>query len=141
MAQFLKQVAGMPAEIASTLQMKPIQALAWFTGWACWTLGSLQYYTLPFVLSTVATYLDTPQTDISSANTVTMISRALGAVIFGILSDQYGRKIPLAVDLILMCGFTIATGFIKTFPQLIACRLLFGKWKNFQHQRGRHGPS
>ncbi|KAJ5729545.1 MFS general substrate transporter [Penicillium malachiteum] len=25
-----------------------------------------------------------------------------------------------------MCGFTIATGFIKTFPQLIACRLLFG---------------
>lgn len=123
----LDTMTAIPAEIASTLRMKPIQALVWITGWACWTLGSLQYYALPFVLSNVATYLDTPQTDISSANTVTMISRFLGAIVFGILSDQYGRKVPLTVDLILMCGFTIATGFANTFPQLIACRLLFGR--------------
>ncbi|KAJ5522700.1 MFS general substrate transporter [Penicillium frequentans] len=122
----LDKITAIPAEITSTLRMKPIQALVWMTGWACWTLGSLQYYALPFVLSNVATYLDTPQTDISSANTVTMISRFLGAIIFGILSDQYGRKVPLTIDLILMCGFTIATGFANTFAQLIACRLLFG---------------
>ncbi|PWY90222.1 MFS general substrate transporter [Aspergillus heteromorphus CBS 117.55] len=122
----LASLAALPREIASTLHMKPVQALIWLTCWACWTLGSLQYYALPFVLSDVADYLKVAQTNVSEANTTTMLSRAVGAVIFGILSDQYGRKIPMLVDLVLMCGFTVATGFSQNFGQLIGFRLLFG---------------
>ncbi|PYH89944.1 MFS general substrate transporter [Aspergillus ellipticus CBS 707.79] len=122
----LASVVALPREIGATLRMKPVQALIWLTCWACWTLGSLQYYALPFVLSDVADHLDVAQTNVSEANTTTMLSRAVGAVIFGVLSDQYGRKIPMVVDLILMCGFTVATGFSQTFPQLIGFRFLFG---------------
>ncbi|KAI2880153.1 hypothetical protein CBS76997_9920 [Aspergillus niger] len=122
----LATLAGLPREIGSTLHMKPVQALIWLACWACWTLGSLQYYALPFTLSTVAEALDVAETNVSEANTTTMLSRAVGAVIFGILSDQYGRKIPMLIDLILMCGFTVATGFSQTFPQLIGFRFLFG---------------
>ncbi|RAK95840.1 MFS general substrate transporter [Aspergillus ibericus CBS 121593] len=122
----LTTLAALPREIGSTLRMKPIQALIWLACWSCWTLGSLQYYALPFTLSDVAEYLDVAQSNVSEANTTTMISRAVGAVIFGILSDQYGRKIPLLIDLVLMGGFTVATGFSQTFPQLIGFRFLFG---------------
>jgi MFS transporter, SHS family, lactate transporter len=122
----LKTLSSLPRDFVDSVRMRPIQAMVWMLGWACWTLGSLQYYVLPFTLSNVATYMDVAQTKISEANTTSMISRALGALIFGVLADQYGRKIPLLVDLVLMGVFSLSTGFAKTYGQLIACRLLFG---------------
>jgi SHS family lactate transporter-like MFS transporter len=112
--------------LVDSLRMKPIQYMVWMLGWSIWTLGSLQYYSLPFTLSSVATYLDVKQTKISEANTTTMIARLLGALIFGVISDQYGRKIPLMIVLVLEGVFTLGTGFIKTYGQLIGLRLMFG---------------
>lgn len=112
--------------LKDSLRMKPIQYIVWMLGWSIWTLGSLQYYALPFTLSSVATYLDVKQTKISEANTTTMIARLLGALIFGVISDQYGRKTPLMIVLVLEGIFTLGTGFIKTYGQLIGLRLMFG---------------
>ena len=119
----IRAIGGIPADLAVTLHMKPIQGLIWFTCWSCWTLGSLQYYLLPFTLAKLASYLDVKQTKISEANTV-----SIGALIFGIASDQYGRKIPMLVDLIFLGIFTLCSGFIHTYGQLIGVRLLFGMW-------------
>jgi SHS family lactate transporter-like MFS transporter len=55
-----------------------------------------------------------------------MLSRTIGAVIFGVLADQYGRKGPLLVDLVLMAVFTLCSGFVQTYGQFVAVRLLFG---------------
>lgn len=90
----------------------------------------MQFYLLPFTLAKLATYLKVEQSSISEANTTSMLSRALGAAIFGVASDQYGRKIPLLVDLVCLAGITVASGFINTFPQLIGVRFLFGKWSD-----------
>lgn len=123
----LKKISSIPADFVSTVRMKPIQALIWFTCWACWTMGSMQFYVLPFTLSNVAKYLDVPQSKISEANTTSMLSRSIGALIFGVMSDQYGRKIPLIIDLVCLGVFTLASGFIKTYAQLIGVRFLFGR--------------
>ena len=124
----VRAVRGIPADLAYTLHMKPIQGLIWFTCWSCWTLGSLQYYLLPFTLAKLASYLDVKQTKISEANTVSMLTRSIGALIFGIASDQYGRKFPMLVDLVLLGVFTLCSGFIHTYGQLIGVRLLFGMY-------------
>ncbi|KAE8446019.1 hypothetical protein EG329_012658 [Mollisiaceae sp. DMI_Dod_QoI] len=110
----------------SSLRMRPIQAVTWLACWSAWTLGSLQFYLLPFTLANLAKYLDVEQSKISEANTTAMLSRAIGAVIFGIASDQYGRKIPLLIDLVLLCAFTISSGFVNTYGQLVGVRFLFG---------------
>jgi MFS transporter, SHS family, lactate transporter len=112
---------------AIALHMKPFQGLIWFTGWSAWTLASLQFYLLPFTLSNIAKFLDVEQSQISEVNTYTMLSRSLGAIIFGVLSDQYGRKIPLLVDLVCLGVLTLASGFIHTYAKLIGVRFLFGK--------------
>ncbi|KAH8810934.1 major facilitator superfamily domain-containing protein [Xylogone sp. PMI_703] len=106
--------------------MSPLQALVWFTCWAAWTLGSLQFYCLPFTLSNIAKYLDVKQSKISEANTTAMLSRSVGAVIFGVLSDQYGRKIPMLINIVCLGVLTLASGFIKTYPALIGVRFTFG---------------
>lgn len=85
-------IAGIPKEMASALHMKPVQALVWFSCWSCWTLASMQYYALPFTTTNLAKTLGVTAANIQEANTTSMLSRSIGAVIFGILSDQYGRK-------------------------------------------------
>lgn len=128
MSSFLKGVANAPREIAATIRRKPVQALVWFSCWSCWTLASMQYYALPFTISNLAKYLKVEQDKISYANTTSMLSRSVGAAIFGVLADQFGRKIPLLADLVLLGVFSMCSGFIHTYGQLIGVRVLFGKW-------------
>lgn len=45
---------------------------------------------------------------------------------FGLLSDRFGRKWPLVGNLFLVSVLSLGTGFVKTFPQFLALRSLFG---------------
>jgi MFS transporter, SHS family, lactate transporter len=47
-------------------------------------------------------------------------------VIFGILSDRFGRKWPLVYNLILVAVLELGAGFVQTFSQFLALRSLFG---------------
>ena len=52
--------------------------------------------------------------------------RSVGAAIFGILGDRYGRKYPYIANLVLLIIFELSTGFVQTFQQFLAVRALFG---------------
>lgn len=47
-------------------------------------------------------------------------------VLFGILSDRYGRKWPLIWNLVLVAILELGAGFVQTFSQFLAVRSLFG---------------
>jgi MFS transporter, SHS family, lactate transporter len=47
-------------------------------------------------------------------------------VIFGILSDRYGRKWPLVANLLIVAVLELGSGFVQTFNQFLAVRSLFG---------------
>ena len=52
--------------------------------------------------------------------------RSVGAAIFGILGDRYGRKYPYIANLVLLIIFEMSTGFAQTFSQFLGIRALFG---------------
>jgi SHS family lactate transporter-like MFS transporter len=52
--------------------------------------------------------------------------RPLGAAIFGIAADRFGRKWPFVVNNVLLIIFELATGFCQTYGQFLAVRSLFG---------------
>ncbi len=58
--------------------------------------------------------------------TLTLLFRCVGATIFGIISDRFGRKWPLVVNLLLCCALQLGSGFVQTFHQFLAARSLFG---------------
>lgn len=52
--------------------------------------------------------------------------RSVGAAIFGILGDRFGRKYPYVANLVLLIIFEMSTGFVQTYSQFLAVRALFG---------------
>ena len=47
-------------------------------------------------------------------------------IIFGLLSDRFGRKWPLVGNLLLVSVLSLGSGFVQTFRQFLAVRSLFG---------------
>jgi SHS family lactate transporter-like MFS transporter len=52
--------------------------------------------------------------------------RSVGAIIFGIASDRYGRKWPFVINNVLFIILELGTGFAQTYRGFLACRALFG---------------
>jgi len=63
---------------------------------------------------------------ITTAITLTLLFRSLGALIFGLLADRFGRKWTLVANLCLICVFELGSGFVSTYSQFLAVRSLFG---------------
>ena len=52
--------------------------------------------------------------------------RCVGAAIFGIASDRFGRKWPFVVNNTLFIILELVTGFCQTYEQFLGVRALFG---------------
>ncbi|MDB5293966.1 MAG: major facilitator superfamily 1 [Phycisphaerales bacterium] len=50
----------------------------------------------------------------------------MGALIFGLLADRFGRRIPMMVDLVFYSVVEVATGFAPNFTTFLILRALFG---------------
>ncbi|KAI0977636.1 major facilitator superfamily domain-containing protein [Xylaria arbuscula] len=122
----LKGILQFPYDLASSLRMSKLSALSFFTSWLCWTIACMHFYCLPYSMEDVAKSLGVPQSTISEANTVSLLTRSIGAAIFGVVADQYGRKIAILIDLVLLGVFTLSSGWVQTSAQLIGVRVLFG---------------
>ena len=47
-------------------------------------------------------------------------------VLFGIISDRFGRKWPLVANLVLIAVLELGSGFVNTYKEFLAVRSLFG---------------
>ena len=47
-------------------------------------------------------------------------------MLFGVVSDRYGRKWPLVCNLVLVAILELGAGFVQNFKQFLALRSLFG---------------
>ncbi len=60
------------------------------------------------------------------AITVTLAFRPLGALIFGLLADRYGRRRPMMGNLIFFSIMEVCSGLAPNFATFMVCRALFG---------------
>src|SRR5581483_11905080 len=68
------------------------------------------------------------QTDTAIALSIalTLAFRPVGAFLFGLISDRYGRRLPLMLDLLFYSIVEVATGFAPNFTTFLVLRALFG---------------
>jgi len=97
--------------------------VACFLGWA---LDAFDFFLLTFVLVPVAHEFGRTIPEVAFGITLTLMMRPLGAFIFGLLGDKFGRRIPLMGDIIFYSVIELLTAFAPNFTVFLILRALFG---------------
>ena len=97
--------------------------IACFLGWA---LDAFDFFLLTFVIVPMARDFSTSVADLSYAITITLAMRPVGAFIFGLLGDRFGRRIPLMTDIIFYSLMELLTAFSPNYTWLLIFRALYG---------------
>src|SRR6185437_16473612 len=97
--------------------------LAGFLGW---TLDAFDFFILTFVLATVATDFHKTIPEMALTLTASLAMRPVGALVFGLMADRYGRKGPLMISIIFYSVIEILSGFAPTYTSFLILRLLYG---------------
>ncbi len=91
-----------------------------------WTLDAFDFFLVTFVIKDVAATFHQGIVAIFGAITLTLMLRPLGALIFGICADRFGRRGPLMVNILLYSALELATGFAPSFGIFLLLRGLYG---------------
>ena len=97
--------------------------LAGFLGW---TLDAFDLFVVVFLYDTLAHQFGVSKREIILTTTATLAMRPIGAVIFGLLSDRYGRRKPLMANVIYFSLIELLCGFSPNFTFFLIMRALFG---------------
>src|ERR1051326_7676433 len=97
--------------------------VACFLGWA---LDAFDFFLLTFVIVPMAHEFGTSIADLSYAITLTLAMRPVGAFIFGLLGDRFGRRMPLMIDIIFYSVMELLTAFAPNYTVLLIFRALYG---------------
>src|SRR5438067_643532 len=97
--------------------------VACFLGWA---LDALDFFLVTFVLGQISQDFGRSIPQVAFSITLTLMMRPLGAFIFGLLGDKFGRRIPLMIDIIFYSVMELATAFAPNFTVFLILRALFG---------------
>ncbi|KAI1474156.1 MFS general substrate transporter [Daldinia eschscholtzii] len=95
-------------------------------GLFAWTADAFDFHALAIQTVKLSHYYERSKTDITTAITLTLLLRSVGAAVFGLLGDRFGRKWPMVANLIFLGILQIATIYSATFQQFLAVRSLFG---------------
>jgi len=97
-----------------------------FAGFLGWTLDAFDFFLVVFSLTAIAQEFHRSDKEIAFSLTLTLAFRPVGAFIFGLLADRYGRRLPLMIDLVFYSVVEVATGFAHSFTTFLVLRALFG---------------
>jgi SHS family lactate transporter-like MFS transporter len=97
--------------------------LASFLGW---TLDAFDFFLVVFVLTDIAKEFGKSKPEMALAITLTLAMRPLGAFIFGLMADRYGRRLPLMIDLVFFSAVEVLSGLAPNYWTFMVLRALFG---------------
>jgi SHS family lactate transporter-like MFS transporter len=91
-----------------------------------WMLDAFDYFLLSFCLVTIAADFHVARKVVAEAFFWTLAMRPVGALIFGVLAERYGRRPILMANIIAFSTFGFASALAPTLNSFLCCRALFG---------------
>jgi len=102
------------------------QRNALIAGFLGWTLDAFDFFVLTYVLNDVARDFNRTRPDIALTLTASLAMRPVGAILFGLLADRYGRRLPLMLDVVFYSVIEVLSGFATSYNVFLFLRLLYG---------------
>ncbi len=110
----------------STAEARSNRRNAVIAGFLGWTLDAFDFFVLAFVLVPIAHDFHRSVPAIALAITASLATRPLGAILFGLLADRYGRRVPLMLDILLYSGVEVLSGLAPNYTTFLILRLIYG---------------
>lgn len=107
-------------------QFTPSQRHAVVASFLGWALDAFDFFIFVFILSEIASEFSAGETLTTFAVVLTLATRPIGAFLFGIAADKYGRRPVLMINIILFSVFEFASGFAPNLVTLMVLRALYG---------------
>src|SRR5438128_6566810 len=95
-------------------------------GFLGWTLDAFDFFVVVFLFDTLAHHVGVTKREIVWTTTATLAMRPIGALLFGLLADRYGRRVPLMANVIYFSVIELLCGFAPNYTVFLILRALFG---------------
>src|SRR5437899_7349058 len=102
------------------------QRNAVLAGFLGWTLDAFDFFILTLVIDDIAKSFGRTRPDIALTLTVALAARPIGAVIFGIMADRFGRRLPLMINVVFYAVISVLSGLAPSYQVFLILRVLFG---------------
>jgi len=99
---------------------------ALFAGFLGWTLDAFDFFLVVVTLTAIAKEFHRTDKEIALSLALTLGFRPVGAFIFGLLADRYGRRLPLMLDLVFYSVVEVLSGLAPNYATFMVLRALFG---------------
>ncbi len=110
----------------TTSQSKTGSHHAVLAGFLGWTLDAFDFFVIVFLYDTLAKEFSVSKKAIIFTTTATLALRPVGAFLFGLLADRFGRRIPLMANVVYFSVIELACGFAPNYTVFLVLRALFG---------------
>jgi SHS family lactate transporter-like MFS transporter len=91
-----------------------------------WSLDAFDFFILVFCVSAIAGEFHAKVSDVLEAVFITLAMRPVGAFLFGMMADRFGRRPTLMVDIIAYSVFELASAFAPSLKIFLIMRACFG---------------
>lgn len=95
-------------------------------GFLGWTLDAFDFFLVVMTLTAIAKEFGRSDAAIALSLTLTLAFRPVGAFIFGLLADRYGRKRPLMANLVFFSVIEVLSGLAPNYTTFLVLRAVFG---------------
>ncbi len=97
--------------------------IACFLGWS---LDAFDFFILVFCVSAIGADFHTKVSSVAEAIFITLAMRPVGAFLFGMMADRFGRRPTLMIDIIAYSVFELGSAFAPSLHTFLIMRALFG---------------
>jgi SHS family lactate transporter-like MFS transporter len=99
---------------------------AFLGGFFGWTFDAFDFFVLTYVVVPVATEFHRSIESIALTLTASLLMRPVGAFLFGLMADRWGRRLPLILDVLFFSVMEVLSGLAPSYRVFLILRLLYG---------------
>jgi SHS family lactate transporter-like MFS transporter len=107
-------------------RLTPVQRNTFVACFLGWSLDAFDFFILVFCVSALAGQFHAKVSEVSEGIFWTLAMRPVGAFLFGLLADRFGRRPTLMIDIVAYSAFELASAFAPSLKVFLITRALFG---------------
>lgn len=107
-------------------RLTPTQRNAFLAAFLGWTLDAFDFFIVVFCLSAIAQDFNARVSAAAEAVFLTLAMRPVGAFLFGMMAERYGRRVTLMADIVAYSVFELSSAFAPSLKAFLILRAFFG---------------